>query len=135
MPALAPGGHLAAQLFARLDLVSARFSRDPGRQSDFPAIADDLVNTAFGFAPARLPFTTTLLLGLQSLATPQAEQRLGRNVLVFSVAGALVPYALIAIFYYSVRSFAVVHKVSYMPAGSAPAAAFVCITLLAKYLP
>ena len=126
---LALAAHLVANLFDRWQVASTKSSPVP---PNFPGSAEDSVNAALGFAAVMLPLTTIFLLGMLALATPALDKRLGQPVLVLVIAGPLVLYLLVAIFYYLVMSFAAVHGVSWGRAAAALSTAFVCIALLAS---
>ena len=126
---LALAAHLFAKLFDRWSAASTKSSPLP---PNFPGTAEDSVNAALGFAAVLLPLTTIFLLGILALATPALEKRLGQPVLVLVIAGPLVVYLLVALFYYLVMSFAAVHGVSWGRAATALAAAFVCIAVPAS---
>jgi hypothetical protein len=135
--AVALAAHLIAKLFDRLQAASTKPSPDPDRAptTNLAGTAEDSVNAALGFAAILLPLTTVLLLGMLSMATPALEERLGRTGLILVIAGPLVLYMLVAIFYYLVMSFAAVHKVSWGRAAAALATAYVCIALVAMNIP
>jgi hypothetical protein len=135
--ALALAAHLVAKIFDRLPVASAKLSPDPdpAPTPNLPGTAEDSVNAALGFAAILLPLTTILLLGMLALATPALEKRLGQAVLIVAIAGPLVLFMLVAIFYYLVTSFAAVHKVSWGRAAAALGTAFVCIALVAMNIP
>jgi hypothetical protein len=124
---LALAAHLIAKFFDRWSAASTKSSPVP---ANFPGSAEDSVNAALGFAAVMLPLTTIFLLGILALATPALEKRLGQPVLVLVIAGPLVLYLLVAIFYYLVMSFAAAHNVGWVRAATALAAAFVCIALV-----
>jgi len=115
---LALAAHIIGKLFDRWQ-----------DKASLPGSAEDSVNAALGFASIFLPFTTIVLLGALSLATPALTERFGPPALIVTIAGALVLYLLVAIGYL-VTSFAAVHKVSWVGAASALAAAFICIAFL-----
>jgi hypothetical protein len=115
---LALGAHLIGKLFDRWQ-----------DKPSLPGSAEDSMNAALGFASIFLPFTTMVLLGALSLATPALTERFGTLALVITIAGALVLYLLVAIGYL-VASFAAIHKVSWGAAASALAVAFVCISVV-----
>ena len=133
--ALALLGHLVAKLFDRWEVFRARLSHDDQPALNFPGTAEDSMNAALGFAAVMLPLATLLLLGVLALATSRAEAGLRQDIVVVTSAGALALFALVAVFYYLVLSFAAVHKVSYGRAASALAAAYICLMLLVQYFP
>jgi hypothetical protein len=134
--AVALVAHLIAKLFDRWQVASAKLARDPNRSPapNLAGTAEDSVNAALGFAAILLPLTTIVFLGMLALATPALEKRLGQTALIVAVAGPLVLYMLVAIFYL-VMSFAAVHKVSLGRAAAALSTAFVCIALIAMNIP
>ena len=120
---LALGAHLVGKLFDR----SQHTPRLPGS-------AEDSVNAALGFASIFLPFTTIVLLGVLSFATPALAERFGPRPLAITLGGALALYLLVAIGYL-VASFAAVHKVSWGTAAAALVTAFGCIALVTTNIP
>jgi hypothetical protein len=115
---LAMAAHIIGKLFDRWQ-----------DKASLPGTAEDSVNAALGFASIFLPFTTIVLLGTLSLASPALTERFGPPALIITISGALVLYLLVAIGYL-VTSFAAVHKVSWGGAASALATAFVCIAFV-----
>ncbi|MGH6939734.1 hypothetical protein [Hypericibacter sp.] len=133
---VALAAHLIAKTFDRWQGATAKLASAStlAPAPNLAGTAEDSVNAALGFAAILLPLTTVLLLGMLSLATPALEARLGRTLLIAVIAGPLVLYMLVAIFYYLVMSFAAVHKVSWGRAAAALATAYVCIALIAVNL-
>jgi hypothetical protein len=129
------GAHFFAKLFDYLGLISARVAKDKAPVPNFPGTTEDSVNAALGFAAVMLPLTIAFFLGVLSLATLGTEKRDSQAIFIAIVAGALVVFTLLAIFYYLVMSFAATHKVGYWRAASALATAYVCIAVLVTNIP
>lgn len=131
----AVGGHLFAKLFDYMGLLSARLAKDKAPLPNFPGTTEDSVNAALGFAAVMLPLAIAFFLGVLSLATVSTDKRDSQAIFIAIVAGALIVFMLVTIFYYLVMSFAATHNVGYWRAASALATAYVCIAILVGNVP